>query len=321
MSRRPPSSPLDRAAAASDVYKRQGINAPTDPEAAARMRGSGNINWSDYDRDGDLDLLLGGGPGASSGHLFRNTIGQSNDWLQVRVVGDGATVNRDAIGARVTLRWAADGAATIGSPAGEQITRQVKAGRGTYNSTDTRVLHFGLGARDNRRLGIRDAHAVEETRIDAHAVARFRFACKRPGRIVGARCDHADNRQAVLRGEIEVALVVAGHTHDRTRAVFAEHEVGHPHGHGLACEGIHRRASGIEAFFLDFAAHTRSFILTAELRDLRTEGRWVCRLGGELFDQRMLWREQHEHRAEDGVDAGREAVSYTHLTLPTSDLV
>ncbi len=125
-----------------------GINVPTDPEAAARMRGSGNINWSDYDRDGDLDLLLGGGPGASSGHLFRNTIGQSNDWLQVRVVGDGATVNRDAIGARVTLRWAADGAATIGSPAGEQITRQVKAGRGTYNSTDTRVLHFGLGARD-----------------------------------------------------------------------------------------------------------------------------------------------------------------------------
>ncbi len=126
-----------------------GINHPADPEAAARMRGSGNVNWSDYDRDGDLDLLLGGGPGASSGHLFRNTIGQANDWLAVRVVGDGEAVNRDAIGARVTLRWAGADAAGEGGPGGgEQITRQVKAGRGTYNSTDTRVLHFGLGARD-----------------------------------------------------------------------------------------------------------------------------------------------------------------------------
>jgi enediyne biosynthesis protein E4 len=112
-----------------------GINHPEDTLGAQRMRGSGIVNWSDIDHDGDLDVLIGGGPGSASGHVFRNDIGSRNDWLAVRLVGDGKRVNRDAMGARVTI---ADGKVTL--------TREIKSSRGTYNAMDTHVLHFGLGA-------------------------------------------------------------------------------------------------------------------------------------------------------------------------------
>ena len=50
-------------------------------------------------------------------------------------MGDGKKVNRDGFGTRVTVRQ------------GDKIVslREQKSSRGTYNSTDTRVLHFGLG--------------------------------------------------------------------------------------------------------------------------------------------------------------------------------
>jgi hypothetical protein len=111
-----------------------GINDPA--ENLLRMKGAQNHAWSDVDHDGDLDLLVGGRDtgGGRPNFLFRNDVGQDNRWLAVRVEGDGATINRDAIGARVTLRHD-DG----------QVMREKKSSRGMYNSEDTRVLHFGLG--------------------------------------------------------------------------------------------------------------------------------------------------------------------------------
>jgi hypothetical protein len=81
--------------------------------------------WADFDNDGDMDL-------ATAGKLFVNQ-GTGRNWLKVRLRGDGAKVNRSAIGAQVRLR--------LGD---RTLTRQVEAGTGEGNQNDL-CLHFGLG--------------------------------------------------------------------------------------------------------------------------------------------------------------------------------
>jgi enediyne biosynthesis protein E4 len=81
--------------------------------------------WVDYDNDGDLDLTSGG-------QLFQNQ-GSKNNFVTVRLIGDGKDVNRSAIGAQVRI--------TIGE---KTFTRHVEAGTGEGNQNDL-ALHFGLG--------------------------------------------------------------------------------------------------------------------------------------------------------------------------------
>ncbi len=73
--------------------------------------------------------------GGRPNFLFRNDAGQKLPWLKLRLQGDGVKVNRDAIGARVVVTFAA----------GTKLTREVKASRGMHDSMDGRALHFGLG--------------------------------------------------------------------------------------------------------------------------------------------------------------------------------
>jgi hypothetical protein len=118
-----------------DMTPASPTDAPVPP--IPRMKAGQNLAWLDYDNDGDLDLLVGGRDhgGGRPNYLFENVIGASNTWLAVHLTGDGAHVNRDAIGARVSLRFPS-----------WTVMREVKSSRGTYTSADTRTLHFGLGS-------------------------------------------------------------------------------------------------------------------------------------------------------------------------------
>ena len=111
-----------------------GINDPNG--MYLQMKAAQNHAWADIEHDGDLDLLIGGRDtgGGRPNFLFENTVGSNNAWLAIHLVGDGVKINRDAIGARVSLVFA-----------DWKVTREVKAGRGSYNSLDSRTLYFGLG--------------------------------------------------------------------------------------------------------------------------------------------------------------------------------
>jgi hypothetical protein len=90
------------------------------------------LAYSDFDRDGDLDLLITTNNGPA--YLYRNDQVASNHSLRVRLVGTKS--NRDGVGAFVKL---ISGDLTQ--------TRMVKSGS-SYLSQSELPLTFGLGKRD-----------------------------------------------------------------------------------------------------------------------------------------------------------------------------
>ena len=92
--------------------------------------------YIDFDRDGDLDLLITSSNGAA--RLLRNDNGNSNDVLRLKLVGTRS--NRDAIGAHVTVRRERE---LVGS-------QMVKSGS-SYLSQSELPLTFGLGRRNKAK--------------------------------------------------------------------------------------------------------------------------------------------------------------------------
>jgi hypothetical protein len=86
--------------------------------------------YADYDRDGDLDLIISTNNGPA--YLFRNDGGNQNHWLNIRLIG--ARSNRSAIGAVVRVE----------SASGKQWN-MVRSGS-SYCSQSDLALTFGLGA-------------------------------------------------------------------------------------------------------------------------------------------------------------------------------
>jgi enediyne biosynthesis protein E4 len=82
----------------------------------------------DYDRDGQLDLLLRNY--RQPAQLLHNTGGMQH-WIDFKLVGTRS--NRDAVGARITI--------TTG---GRRQLRQVSCGS-AYLSNQSLIQHFGLG--------------------------------------------------------------------------------------------------------------------------------------------------------------------------------
>jgi hypothetical protein len=89
--------------------------------------------YADFDRDGDLDLLITSNDGPA--YLYRNDGGNRNHWITIRTVG--AQSNRDGIGAIVRVE----------SASGKQWNR-VRSGS-SYCSQSDLALTFGLGQDTN----------------------------------------------------------------------------------------------------------------------------------------------------------------------------
>jgi hypothetical protein len=90
------------------------------------------IAYGDFDRDGDVDLLITTNHGPA--FLYRNDVANKNRSLRLRLAGTKS--NRDAIGAFVRLS----------TPEGTQ-SRMVKTGS-SYLSQSELTLTFGIGRRD-----------------------------------------------------------------------------------------------------------------------------------------------------------------------------
>ncbi len=145
------------------LFKNQGdgtFKDATPQDWLVNLKPSMGLAYADYDKDGFLDFVLGNW---NEGYrLYRNTgaIGQSNNWLNIRLVG-GGDINRDAIGARVTIT----------TDDGRQMLQEVKCGSSLGAGNDT-ALHFGLGEATVRELRVRWPNGVEETLRDV-AVNQF----------------------------------------------------------------------------------------------------------------------------------------------------
>ncbi len=91
------------------------------------------LAFGDFDRDGDVDLLVTSNQGPA--YLYRNNVASGAHSLRMRLIG--VKSNRDAIGAVVHLT----------TPEGTQ-SRTVKTGS-SYLSQSELALTFGLGPRDS----------------------------------------------------------------------------------------------------------------------------------------------------------------------------
>lgn len=89
------------------------------------------VAFADYDRDGDVDLLVTADAGQPT-RLWRNDTVTQNHWLTLQLIGTRS--NRSAIGARVEITTPL--MTTVQEASGG-------AGRGSFNSLP---VEFGLGA-------------------------------------------------------------------------------------------------------------------------------------------------------------------------------
>ena len=91
---------------------------------------SRGVAAGDFDRDGDIDLLIGNIEGRA--RLYRNDTPRAGHWVTIRAIDPA--LKRDAVGARITL-----------AAGGRTWSRSVNGGS-SYMSSSPPYAHFGLGS-------------------------------------------------------------------------------------------------------------------------------------------------------------------------------
>ena len=180
-----------------------------------------------------------------------------------------------------------------------------------------RRLHRGeLG--DDGRLGRIHRESGEARRVDDTAAvgAREGTLAKR-GIVALARAgDDARDREVVQPRELEVALIVPRHSHDRPRAVLHQHVVGNPDRHRLAARRIARVRAGEDATLLlgRLAAHQ---VLFPRARHVLAHGLALL----VARDRRDEWVLRGEHEVRGAVDRVRARREHGDLDCARRQLV
>ena len=106
---------------------------------------------TDWDQDGDQDMWVSN-RNAPRLRFMRNNLESENNYLAIQLVGDGATTNADAIGARVIVELDDENAAEQKS---KRRYKTLRAGEG-FMSQSSKWLHFGLGKTESiKRVSVR----------------------------------------------------------------------------------------------------------------------------------------------------------------------
>ncbi len=138
-----------------------GTFVPVPPEVGIDSLAAHGVAVADFDRDGDLDVVVGHSRArcedqcyeTAQVRYFENVLGSAGNWVQLALEG-GPGTNRSAIGARVEVR-----------AGGRLGVQEVGGGHGHYGIQHDLALHFGLGDTCEAEVMVRwpDAAATTET--------------------------------------------------------------------------------------------------------------------------------------------------------------
>ncbi len=166
---------------------------------------------------------------------------------------------------------------------------------------------------DDLVLGRGRGEAVEVAGVDEDVVGPLvgirllhLLAGGKGGGVGVGRGDDPAHVEAVLAGEVEVALVVAGDGHDRARAVLHEHVVGDEDGDLVAVDRVGDCALDADAGLVAGLVAALGGGGAHRLVDVGAHLFLVRGAGDQAVDLGVLGREHEERGAEERVGARRE---------------